>query len=228
VTHARHLRAALSALLLPLAAACAASAQPGTPPAPGPVSDAEFEEIFRARTDSARMRYTGADVHFMTSMIHHHAQALEMANLVEERTTNRQIRTLAARIHNAQTDEIRTMQTWLRLRGEPVPELHEMDGRVMVHGPGEHAHHGMPGMLTPAQFAELRTVRGPAFDRLFLERMIEHHNGAVEMVRALFATDGAGQDEDAFRLATDVQVDQITEVRRMDLMLSALPAGGEN
>lgn len=227
VTHARPFRAALAALLLPLAAACAAAVQPGTAPAPGSVSDAEFEALFRARADSARMRYTAADVRFMTTMIHHHAQALEMANLVPERTGNRQVRTLAGRIHNAQTDEIRTMQTWLRDRGEPVPELHEMDGQVMVHGPGEHAHHAMPGMLTPAQLAELRGMRGAAFDRRFLERMIQHHQGAVEMVRELFATDGAGQDEDAFRLATDVQVDQITEVRRMELMLAALPAGGE-
>jgi uncharacterized protein (DUF305 family) len=223
-------RLALAALCAPLAAAACgtpAASGSGAGPAPEAMSAAEFEALYRARADSARMRYTPADVHFMTGMIHHHAQALEMTRLAPHRGANPSVTILAARIHNAQTDEIALMQRWLRDRGQPVPELHEMGGRVMVHGGGGHGHH-MPGMLTPEQMAALERARGPAFDRVFLELMIQHHRGAVVMVHELFATDGAGQDEEAFRLASDVQVDQATEVRRMELMLSSLPAGGES
>ena len=128
-------------------------------------------------------------------------------------------------------DEIATMQRWLRDRGQPVPEVHRMeDGRVMVHTPGMqhggghgHAMHDMPGMLSDEQLASLRAAKAADFDRLFLTLMIQHHKGAVIMVHDLFATDGAGQDEDVFRFASDVQVDQRTEVARMELMLQALP-----
>jgi uncharacterized protein (DUF305 family) len=220
-----------AALLVSLAVgACSpATSIPPATPAPGnatapaaPPSDAEFEAIFRARVDSARGRYTDADVLFMTGMIHHHAQAIEMSRMAPDHTTDPTIHTLAARIINAQRDEIATMQRWLRDRDQPVPELHVSDAGVMVHG-GDHMH--MPGMLTPAQIGELRAARGDAFDRLFLTLMIQHHNGAVEMVHTLFATDGAGQDEDVFRFASDVQVDQITEVRRMRLMLAERESG---
>lgn len=211
------------------ATACGAPAASGGSdgPAPEAMSAAEFEALYRARADSARMRYTAADVAFMTGMIHHHAQALEMTRLAPDRGASPSVTTLAARIHNAQTDEIALMQRWLRDRGQPVPELHEMGGRVMVHGGGGHGHH-VPGMLTAEQMAVLERARGAEFDRLFLELMIQHHRGAVAMVHELFATDGAGQDEEAFRFASDVQVDQTTEVRRMELMLSSLPAGGES
>jgi uncharacterized protein (DUF305 family) len=223
-------RRRLAALVAPLAlAACGAATAPGSggAPAPGRAADADFAALYEARADSARMRFTDADVHFMTAMIHHHAQALEMAGLAPERTSDPSIRTLAARIHNAQTDDITLMRTWLGDRGQPVPVVHEMDGRVMVHGGGGHGHHAMPGMLTPEQLRSLERARGTEFDRLFLTLMIQHHVGAVEMVRTLFATDGAGQDEAVFRFASDVQVDQITEVRRMERMLSSLPAGGQ-
>lgn len=184
----------------------------------------EIEAIFRARQDSARMRFTEADVHFMTGMIAHHAQALVMAAMAPTHGASPAIRTLAARIYNAQEDEIATMQRWLRDRGQPVPEVHADGGHVVVHG--AHHHMDMPGMLTPEQLETLDRARGPEFDRLFLTFMIEHHRGAVIMVRELFATDGAGQDAEIFRFASDVQVDQTTEIARMERMLSALAADG--
>ncbi len=211
------------------ATGCASGA--GSSPATGAdasqtstTSAAEIEALYRARTDSARMRFTDADVRFMSGMIHHHAQAIEISQLAPQNEASPSIRTLAARIINAQRDEIATMQRWLRDRQQPVPELHEMNGTVMVHGAGhDHTAMQMPGMLSAEEVASLRGARAAAFDRLFLELMIRHHRGAVTMVHELFATDGAGQDEDVFRFASDVQVDQATEVARMERMLEALP-----
>jgi uncharacterized protein (DUF305 family) len=182
-----------------------------------------MEAVYHARIASERTRYTEADVRFMTDMIHHHAQAIAMARLAPSRSASGSIRTLAARIINAQQDEIAIMQRWLRVRDRAVPELHVTESGVMVHG-AEHHDAAMPGMITAEQLRRLEQARGGAFDRLFLELMIEHHRGAVVMVDALFATDGAGQDEDVFRFASDVQVDQSTEVARMELMLAAMPA----
>lgn len=215
-------------LLAPLAAACGSAATTG-PQQPQPARDersaAELEAIYRARIDSSRTRYTAADVHFISGMVHHHAQAIEMARYAAANTGSSSIRTLAARIDNAQRDEIARMQQWLRDRGQPVPELHITDAHVMVEG-GAHHTMQMPGMLTPEQLQELARAEGQAFDRLFLTYMIQHHAGAVVMVDTLFATDGAAQDEDAFRLASDIRVDQATEVARMERMLAAMSAGG--
>jgi uncharacterized protein (DUF305 family) len=190
------------------------------------LSSAEMETIFRARRDSARLRFTAADVRFMTDMIGHHAQAVAMSNLAPTNGASPAIRTLAARIINAQRDEIALMQAWLRDRGQTVPEVHISGHTAMVHGAGDdhaHAQHGaMPGMLTEAQLAELAAARDGAFDRLFLTFMIAHHKGAVTMVQTLFATDGAGQDAEVFKFASDVQVDQTTEVARMQRMLDAM------
>ncbi len=206
-------------------AACHRAPQASPPPLAA-ADQARLEETYRARLDSARRRYTRADVAFMTGMISHHAQALAMANLAATHGAGASIRTLAARIHNAQADEIALMQQWLRLRDEPVPEVHVDGWRVMVHGGGAHdvhaGHAAMPGMLTAPQLDSLAGARGEAFDRLFLSFMIQHHEGAVAMVTTLFATDGAAQDETVFKFASDVQVDQRTEVARMRLMLTAL------
>jgi len=187
---------------------------------------AEREGIWRARIDSARLRFTPADVRFMTGMIGHHAQALGMCNLAPTNGASATIRTLAARITNAQSDEIANMQRWLRDRGQPVPEVHVNGAQVMVHGAGlDHvSHEHMPGMLSHAQLATLGAARGTAFDRLFLTYMIQHHRGAVVMVDELFATDAAAQDTDVFKFASDVQVDQRTEVARMEQMLAQLRA----
>lgn len=185
------------------------------------MSAAELEALYRARTDSARMRFTRADVAFVTGMIAHHAQALIMAGLAQSREAGPAVRVLCGRIINAQRDEIATMQAWLRERRQPVPEVHIEGLDLMLHGVGaEHAH--MPGMLTRGELEELAAARGREFDRLFLTYMIRHHQGAVAMVHDLFATDGAAQDEAIFKLASDIQVDQITEISRMQLMLSEL------
>lgn len=187
----------------------------------------QLEQAYWENVRNARMKFTQADVDFMTGMIGHHAQALIMARLAPENDASREIKVLAARIINAQNDEIETMQRWLRLREQPVPEIH-IDGlRLMIHGleghgGHQHDHSQMPGMLTQQQLEQLAQAYGPEFDRLFLQFMIAHHNGAVVMVKELFATDGAVQDEEAFRLASDIQVDQITEIERMKLMLEGM------
>jgi uncharacterized protein (DUF305 family) len=206
--------------------ACHSAATRGVDASPHPAtsSSSDFETLYRARKDSARTRFTPADVRFMTGMIHHHAQAIAMSKLAPTHGASPSVQTLAARIINAQQDEIATMQRWLRDRGQPVPELHVMGTEVMVHGADHDMH--MPGMLTPEQMRALDAARGAEYDRLFLSGMIQHHRGAVTMVHDLFATDGAGQDEAVFKFASDVQVDQNTEIARMEQMLAALPAAG--
>lgn len=211
------------------AAGCGGGVREGSNPTPAPnaTAAAEFEAIYRARTESARSRFTEADIHFVNGMIGHHAQALVMAGLAPTNGASPAVRTLAARIINAQKDEIATMQQWLRNRGLPVPEVHIEGSHVMVHGVDHSMHHDMPGMLTEEQLEELRQARGAEFDRLFLEYMILHHRGAVTMVHDLFGTDGAGQDEEIFKLASDIQVDQATEIARMELMLARLVEGDD-
>ncbi len=228
----QHPAHALWPLVMLLAAACASSGgtqtAPAAPPAPAApaaspapnTQTAELEAIYRARTDSARMRFTQADVHFFTGMIGHHAQALVMAGLIPTHGASPALRTLGARIINAQQDEIALMQRWLRDRNQPVPG-YEIDGITLtIHG-ADHAMH-MPGMLTQAQLEELDRARGTEFDRLFLTYMIQHHQGAVTMVNDLFQTDGAAQSDAVFKLASDIQVDQRTEIARMKQMLETL------
>ena len=222
----RRRSAVLLAALVATACGTASRGGAGAAPAPTTPSAAEIEAIYRARTDSALKRFTEADVRFMTGMIAHHAQALIMARLAPTHGASPAIQTLAARIINAQQDEIVTMQEWLRERGQPVPEVHIHGLDLMVHGVDHATHMHMPGMLTPEQLRELDRARGPEFDRLFLTYMIQHHRGAVAMVHELFSTDGAGQDEVVFKLASDVQADQTTEIARMEKMLSSLSAGG--
>lgn len=212
------------------AAACGGASRAEPEPArPGTFSETELaalEELYRARADSARTRFTEADVRFMTGMIAHHAQALVMAALVPERTAQASLRTLAARIANAQRDEIATMQRWLEERNRPVPEVRIVETELEIRGAGRDATH-IPGMLTDEQLRELENATGREFDRLFLRYMIHHHRGAVTMVQELFATDGAAQDEAAFRLASDIQVDQLSEIDRMERLLASLPGAGE-
>lgn len=183
-----------------------------------------------ASADTAR--WTQADVRFMTAMIGHHAQAVQMSRLAPDRAQANAVRILAQRIISAQQDEIATMQTWLRDRGQPVPEAHAaMDHGSMNHGAAgqagtDHGAHGlMPGMLTPEQIARLEQSTGAEFDRLFLSFMIQHHGGATAMVRELFGSWGAGQDETVFKFASDVNVDQETEIARMQRMLADLTFG---
>ncbi|HEX8430534.1 MAG TPA: DUF305 domain-containing protein [Longimicrobium sp.] len=177
----------------------------------------------RAANDTSAHAHTAADVHFMTAMIAHHSQAVVMANWAPTHGAGERVRTLAARIVNAQQDEIATMRQWLRDRGQPVPEAGATS--MTMH---DGSTHSMPGMLSAEQLAQLDAARGAEFDRLFLQYMIQHHNGAVSMVSELFGTDGAAQDEAVFKFASDVNVDQITEIGRMQRMLATLLFGGSS
>jgi uncharacterized protein (DUF305 family) len=157
-----------------------------------------------------------ADVEFMQGMIMHHAQAVAMTALIPSHTQNRELTSLGARISSSQADEMKFMEHWLRLRGEPVsmamPGMPEMDTSGKPMAP-------MPGMLTQQQMEGLRKAKGDAFDRLFLTGMIQHHNGAVTMVTTLFNTAGAGQDADLFNFATDADNTQRAEINIMQGML---------
>ncbi|HUF75646.1 MAG TPA: DUF305 domain-containing protein [Longimicrobiales bacterium] len=188
----------------------------GPEPSPGvpPAAAAELEAIYRARVDSALARYTEADARFMTGMIHHHAQALEMAALAPARAASPDVRRLAPRIQTGQEAEIALMRRWLEDRGLPAPE-------PAAAGAAGHDLHA-PGMLTPEQMQELERATGRNFDRLFLIYMIQHHEGAVARVEQLFATPGAARDASTFRIASGVQVDQRTEIARMEAMLEGL------
>lgn len=168
-----------------------------------------------------RYPFTEADVHFITGMISHHAQAIVMAGWAPTHDASQSIRTLCERIINAQTDEITLMQVWLRDRSQPVPEAKPMPVKIMMHGV-EHEMM-MPGMLTDDQMEQLDQARGAEFDRLFLTFMIQHHQGAVTMVDQLFKSPGAGQDEAAYKFASDIYADQTTEIDRMRRMLLTLP-----
>ena len=166
--------------------------------------------IARARADSALKPYTAADVHFMSGMISHHAQAVAMAKWAPTHGADAAILRLAARIINAQQDEISIMQQWLADRQQPVPEPDPAGMKMNMDGV-QHVHL-MPGMLSASQMKQLDAARGKEFDRLFLTFMIQHHGGAVEMVKELFGTTGAGQNDIVFKFASDVNVDQTTEI----------------
>ena len=182
-------------------------------------SSGDIAAVAKARSDSARLPYTAADIHFMSAMIGHHAQAIEMSQLAPTNGANAEVRRLAERIINSQRDEIAIMQQWLRDRGQRVPAAKGGPMRMMMNG----VEHDMlmPGMLSDAQMGQLRGARAREFDRLFLTLMIQHHRGAVSMVKVLFETYGAGQDEAVFKFASDVNVDQATEIDRMERILGA-------
>lgn len=157
-----------------------------------------------------------ADVEFMLGMIVHHAQALEMTALIASHTDNKDLQSLGARICLSQSDEIKFMKRWLAARGAPVSmPPQEMTGMDMSREPM----HLMPGMLTPEQMEALRKAKGDGFDRLFLAGMIQHHDGALTMVKDLFDTAGAGQDAELFNFATEVDTGQRAEIRIMQGML---------
>lgn len=175
----------------------------------------------RARTDSLRYAYTKADIDFMSGMIHHHAQAIQISGWAPSHGAGPAVIRLTERIINAQQDEIVLMSNWLHDRNQPVPEPNPA-GMPMMMGGAQHVV-PMPGMLTEEQLKQLDAARNSEFDRLFLTFMIQHHRGAVDMVRTLFAATGAGQDETIFKFASDVEVDQSTEIRRMLQMLIESP-----
>ena len=203
-------------------------AQQTAPPAPVIVQPGAPGQPTRALPPSTRGKLppdSPANAQFMQGMIVHHAQAVEMTALIKSHTQNRDLRLLAARISHSQSDEIKFMKRWLAARGEPtsmaMPEMAEMAGMDM----SSHSSHSMimPGMLTPEQMEALEKAKGEEFDQLFLTGMIQHHGGALVMVKDLFDTAGAGQDAELFNFATDVDSGQRAEIRIMQTMLKERP-----
>lgn len=214
--------------------------QPGAPGEPTRAFDAQN------LTEIEGMAFTEADVAFMQGMIHHHAQALEMTALIDARTRNRTIQQMGLRMQISQGDEIGLMSRWLQDRDQEVPDWRNMptlpaqqdgmDHGNMDHGDTGHAamDHGnmdheamghdmsMPGMLSPDQMRQLVAARDVEFDRLFLQLMIQHHEGAIVMVRELFSAPGAGQESQVFQFASEVDADQTIEIRRMRQVLTTL------
>lgn len=182
--------------------------QPGAPGKPSKTLPPSTKGTLPARSQ--------ADVDFMQGMIMHHEQAVEMTALIPSHTDNKDLRLLGAKISSSQSDEIKFMQRWLAARGEStsmaMPGMSGMDasGKPMAL---------MPGMLTPEQMEALRNAKGAEFDHLFLVGMIQHHNGALIMVKELFNTAGAGQEADIFNFATDADNTQRAEIKIMQSML---------
>ena len=196
------------AVLPGLAALQAAGAapifQPGAPGQPSkPITAAQSLEI-------GRFAVNPLDVKFMQDMIEHHAQAVEMVELLQTRTSRNTMRLLGKRISMSQSSEIEMMRSWLARRGEsaPDPHAHHMHGMTMT------------GMLSPQQMDALAAAKGPEFDRLFLQGMIQHHRGALEMVNALTSAPDTGEDAALSDFLTNIVADQTAEIERMNEMLS--------
>lgn len=192
--------------------AVAVSTPADAPPAiiqPGAPGQANKVISREQATDLSKVQATEADIKFMQGMIGHHSQALEMTALIPDRTAKREMLLLGQRISVSQADEIEMMKTWLKKRGAEIPS--------------EHAHHMpggmMPGMLTTEQMAELAAAKGEAFDQLFLKGMIQHHQGALDMVDELIKIPGAAQEGDINAFAADVDSDQRMEINRMRALL---------
>jgi uncharacterized protein (DUF305 family) len=189
--------------------------QPGAPGQP--------TRVLPSTTRATLPPTSAKDVEFMQGMIMHHAQAVEMSALIEERTENKTVRRIGARISQTQTDEINFMKQWLTLRGAQIsPPMPKMSDH-QHHGNMAHNHKQMPGMLTAKQMDALRKASGAEFDELFLKGMIEHHEGALMMVKELFETAGAGQDAELFAFATDVDGGQRAEIKIMQTILNEKP-----
>jgi len=190
--------------------------QPGAPGQPTRTLPPETRATLPPRSQK--------DVEFMQGMIMHHAQAVEMTALIESHTDNKDVRLLGARISQSQSDEMKFMKRWLEARGETVkPSMPEMPGMDMP-GHDMAGHHMlMPGMLSQKQMDALKKAKGAEFDHLFLTGMIQHHNGALIMVKDLFDTAGAGQDAELFNFATDVDSGQRAEIKIMQTLLGEKP-----
>lgn len=202
-------------------AAWAQQADPAKPVVVQPGAPGKPSKTLPPSTKGTLPPRSQADVEFMQGMIMHHAQAVEMTALIASHTENKDLRLLGARISSSQSSEIRFMKRWLATRGEslsmPMPEMPNMDTSHQTMAL-------MPGMLTPQQMESLRNAKGDEFDRLFLTGMIQHHNGALTMVKDLFDTAGAGQDADIFNFATDADNTQRAEIRIMQTMLQKEPS----
>jgi len=202
---------------------CAQQADPATPVVVQPGAPGQPTRTLPPSTRATLPPRSPADVRFMQGMIMHHAQAVEMTALIESHTVNKNLRSLGARISSSQSDEIKFMKRWLEARGEPIsPMMPEMHGMDMSMDMSAHSML-MPGMLTEKQMEALKKAKGEEFDRLFLTGMIQHHGGALIMVKDLFDTAGAGQDAELFNFATDVDSGQRAEIRIMQTMLGEKP-----
>lgn len=173
-----------------------------------------------ARPDLVRQPYSSADVDFMAGMIPHHAQAVLIAGWAASHGARPDVRVLCERMVVGQRDEIEFMRTWLRDRGQTVPDANATHHRMKMSG----VEHDMlmPGMLSAEQLAQLDKARGGEWDRLFITFMIRHHEGALKMVADLFASHGALQDDDVYKFASDMDADQTIEIERMQQMLAGL------
>ena len=203
---------------------CAQQADPAPPTVVQPGAPGQPTRTLPPSTRATLPPRSPADVQFMQGMIMHHAQAAEMTALIESHTVNKNLRSLGERINSSQSDEIKFMKRWLEARAEPIsPTMPEMHGTNM---PG-HSMPGhsmlMPGMLTAKQMEALKKAKDEEFDRLFLTGMIQHHNGALTMVKDLFDTAGSGQDAELFNFVTDVDSGQRAEIRIMETMLGEKP-----
>jgi uncharacterized protein (DUF305 family) len=200
--------------------ACAQQTAPPAPVVVQPGAPGKPSKTLPSSTKASLPPRSQADVEFMQGMIMHHSQAVEMTALIPSHTENKDLQSLGARISSSQSDEIKFMQRWLVARGEPIsmgmPGMPDMDmsGKPMAL---------MPGMLAPEQMEALRKANGAEFDRLFLTGMIQHHNGALIMVKDLFDAAGAGQDADIFNFATDADNTQRAEIKIMQTMLEKKP-----
>ena len=179
--------------------------QPGPPGQPSRLITAE------EASNLASLQYSDADVKFMQGMISHHAQAMEMTALVDDRSRREAIQLLAQRISLSQEDEMSMMSDWLTDRNQTVPaaDAHH-----------DHSMELMPGMATPEEMEILEAATGAEFDNLFLQYMIKHHTGAVTMVETLLEQPGSAQDSVLFAFTSDVNADQTSEIERMDSMLA--------
>jgi uncharacterized protein (DUF305 family) len=200
-------------------ASCLSAQSAGGPAVVQPGAPGEPTKTLPTDTHATLPPISRADVEFMQGMIMHHAQAVEMTALIPSHTENKDVRAIGAKISSSQADEIRMMQRWLAVRGQATSmEMPGMPGMDMQ----GNAMALMPGMLTPEQMEALRKARGEEFDRLFLSGMIQHHGGALVMVKDLFNSPGAGQDAEIFNFATDVDNGQRAEIRIMQRMLEEL------
>lgn len=199
---------------------CAQQTDPATPVVVQPGAPGKPTRILPPTTRGKLPPVSPADVQFMQGMIMHHAQAVEMTDLIDSRTESKELRLLGARISRSQADEIKFMKRWLASRGQPISEeTHDMHRKM-----GHESMALMPGMLSAEQMEALRKAKGVEFDRLFLKGMIQHHDGALIMVKDLFAAAGAGQDAELFNFATDVDSGQRAEIRVMQTMLERNPS----
>ena len=158
--------------------------------------------------------YTEADVEFISGMIPHHTQAILISGWAPSHEANSEVRRLTERIVVGQSDDLVLMKQWLSDRGKPIPAT----------GGHDHTMH-MPGMLSAEQMAQLDGAKGTEFDRLFLTFMIQHHQGALQMVNKLFGSAGAANDDFVYKMGSDIHAEQETEIERMKLMLASLPSG---